>query len=65
LKVNCAICNRFMGEVTIEGRLRTGYAALSVYVECSDCYISEGNSEARAVGDDAMEKLMGLFGLKK
>lgn len=62
MRVNCADCGRFMGEVTIEGKLRTGYAALSVYVLCADCH--EPPPGVHAVGDDdALERLMGMFGM--
>ena len=47
-----------MGEVTIEGKLRPGYAALSVHILCREC------SEPPATRDnDAAEKLMGMFGM--
>lgn len=50
MRVNCADCGKFMGEVTIEGKLRTGYSSLSVYVLCADCHEPEG-AERRPAGD--------------
>ena len=65
MRVNCADCGKFMGEVTIEGKLRTGYSSLSVYVLCRGCHEAD-EPGIHAVGDDdAVEKLMGLFGMKK
>jgi len=66
MKISCGICGRFMGEITIEGKLRKGYESLSVYIECDTCHISEGNPGAHAAGDDdVVENLLNLFGMKK
>jgi RNase P subunit RPR2 len=63
VRVFCAECHKFMGEVEITGKLRKGYAALSVYIECSDC--QEPDRTSTKTDDFTIEKLMGLFGMKK
>ena len=63
MKCYCFHCQKFMGEVEITGKLRKGYAALSVYVECGECH----EPDRPGVKDDdfTVEKLMGMFGMKK
>lgn len=66
VKVFCAICNKFMGDISIEGKLRKGYAALSVYIECEDCHEPEDcHKSIRSEDDAAVKTLMGMFGMKK
>jgi hypothetical protein len=60
----CAIYNKFMGEVEITGKLRKGYAALSVYVECRECHVQE-EPKGGPTGDFNVDSLLNLFGMKK
>ena len=64
MRVVCADCGKFMGEVELTGKLRKGYAALSVYILCANCHYPPEDFIKRTVGDDdAVEKLMGMFGM--
>jgi hypothetical protein len=51
-----------MGEVEITGKLRKGYAALSVYVECGDCHAEPKGGFA---GDFTIDSLLNLFGMRE
>jgi hypothetical protein len=60
VRVACAQCQRFMGEVEIVGKLRKGYACLSIYVLCGECREEPKGGHA---DDFTIEKLMGMFGI--
>jgi hypothetical protein len=61
VRVFCGICQRFMGEVEITGKLRKGYTSLSIYVLCRECH-----EEPKGVhsGDFTVDSLLNLFGMK-
>jgi hypothetical protein len=64
MKVFCAQCQKFMGEISITGQLRKGYAALSIYVLCGECNEPE-EPKGGPAGDFNIDSLLNLFGMRE